>query len=437
MGFFSGLKSFARSAVQAASSAWNTAKEWAGKAVGWMAEKAEGFVDGVKKAWETVKPYVDKIRLGLKAAAAATPIPWLRAALVTLDKALGALTAFENSPIARKVDAAIKWAIELAKRWQAAAREREAAAQAQAQAQEQPADDVLDADELELAKRHQETFRFAEREMGSEEQRHQMALASAINDFEIAKADTARAIKAEPADFEHYLRLRASQKLLGMADAKFRAAQSVDDLSADDLFLVRIASDLIKEKPELSAEAAARLDRLLADRYGKALQPFVFEELVASWAKRAEALEKQWELDNRDHARNSMLLKNLGLAKEIQNELSAEEAAMFSKLEREVPQDKLKLDALAQNQRDIQRYVGAAEGFLQLLEKTPEQLEEEDRDFLLDDGPRVGKLLIECAEQNLPFSQLDAEDKALVNDFANAFRKESKNRMKDLLEVTA
>lgn len=439
MGFFSGLKRFASSAVQAVSSAWNTAKEWAGKAVGWMAEKAEGFVDGVKKAWETVRPYIDKIRLGLKAAAAATPIPWLRAALVTLDKALGALTAFENSPIAKKVDAAIKWSIELAKRWQAAAREREAAARAQQQEQEQAqaADDVLDADELDLAKRHQETFRFAEREMGSEEQRHQMALAAAINDFEIAKADTTRAIKAEPADFEHYLRLRASQKLLGMADAKFRAAQSVDDLSADDLFLVRIASDLIKDKPELSAEAAARLDRLLAERYGKALQPFVFEELVASWAKRAEALENQWGLANREHARNSMLLKNLGLAKEIQNELSAEEATMFDELERKVPEDKLKLDALAQSQRDIQRYVGAAEGFLQLLEKTPAQLEEEDRDFLLEDGPRVGKLLIECAEQNVPFSELDAEDKALVNDFANAFRKESKNRMKDLLEVTA
>ncbi len=435
MGLFSSLKSFASSAVRVASSALNTAKEWAGKAIGWMAEKAEGFVDGVKKAWQAVKPYVGVIRLALQNAAKAMPIPWVRTALVALDTALGALTAFENSPIAKKIDAAIKWSIELAKRWQAARKDAETAAQDQMQ--EQAAADVLGEEELDLAKRHQETFRFAEREVVAEEQRHHVALASAINDFEIAKADMAKAVDADPVDFEHYLRLRATQKLLNMADKTFRAAQSMEDLSADDLFMVRIASDLIKDNPELSAQAAARLDRLLTERYGKALQPFVFEELVASWAKRAEVLEKQWELDNRAHAKDSMLLKNLSLAKEIQSELSADEASMLSELEHKVPQAKRSLDALAQSQRDIQRYVGAAEGFLQLLEKTPEQLEEEERDFLLDDGPRVGKLLIECAEMNLPFSELDGEDKTLVNDFANAFRKEAKNRMKDLLEVTA
>lgn len=433
MGFWSGLKSVASSAGRALSSAWDKAKEWAGQGLEVLAEKAEGFVDGVKNAWKTVKPYVEKARIALKIAAAATPIPWLRTALVMLDKALGALTAFENSPIAKKVEAAIKWSIELAKRWQASRKKGATANEVQASAEA----DVLEGDELKEARKHQETFRFAEREMVSEEQRHQMELASAINDFEIAKADMAKAIDTEPANFEYYLRLRATQKLLSMADKKFRAAQSVDDLSADDLFLVRIASDLIKENPELSKNAAVRLDRLLTERYGKALQPFVFEELVASWAKRADVLEKQWELDNRALAKDNMLLKNLSVAKEIQSELSADEATMLSELEVKVPQAKRKLDALAQNQRDIQRYVGAAEGFLQLLEKTPEQLEEEEREFLLEDGPHVGRLLIGCAEQNTPFSELDKEDKDLITDFANVFRKDSKNRMKEILEVTA
>lgn len=435
MGFFSSIGNFVSSAVSsvasAASSAWNTAKECAGAVMGWMAEKAEGFVDGVKKAWQVVKPHIDKIRMGLRAAAAAVPIPWLKAALVMLDNGIGALTAFENSPIAKKVDAAIKWSIELAKRWQAGRK------LAQAQAETQEMDDLLDENELAQAKRHQETFRFAEREMVPEEQRHQMELASAINDFEVAKADMAKAIAAGPSDFEHYLRLRATQKLMKMADKTFRAAQTVDDLSADDLFLVRIASDLIKDKPELGKEAAARLDRLLTERYNKKLQPFVFEELVASWAKRAEALENQWSLDNRTHAKDSMLLKNLTLARNIQGELSSEEAAMLADLEQRVPQAKGKLDALAQSQRDIQRYVGAAEGFLQLLEKTPEQLEAEDRDFLVDDGPVVGKLLIECADKDIAFNQLSDENKSLINDFANAFRKDSQQRMKEILEVAA
>ncbi|TXG00187.1 hypothetical protein [Massilia arenae] len=435
MGFFSSLGSFVSSAVSsvasAASSAWSAAKEWAGAAMGWMAEKAEGFVDGVKKAWQVVKPHIDKIRMGLRAAAEAVPIPWLKTALSMLDKGIGALTAFENSPIAKKVDAAIKWSIEMAKRWQAGRKQTEA------QAEAQEIDDLLDETELAQAKRHQETFRFAEREVVPEEQRHQMELAAAINDFEVAKADMAKAIAAGPADFEHYLRLRATQKLMKMADKAFRAAQSVDDLSADDLFLVRIASDLIKDKPELSREAAARLDRLLTERYNKKLQPFVFEELVASWAKRAEALGNQWSLDNLVHAKDTMLLKNLTIARDIQGELSPEEAAMLAELEQRVPQEKGKLDALAQNQRDIQRYVGAAEGFLQLLEKTPEQLEAEDRDFLQEDGPAVGKLLIECADKEIAFNQLSDEEKALINDFANAFRKDSQQRMKEILEVAA
>jgi len=423
MGILDSFKSACRAVGQAVSDTWAAAKRHAGEAISWMAEKAEGFVDGVKNVWQVVKPFVDHIRAGLLAAADIVKIPWLKAALIGLEKVVGALVAFENSPIAKKVDEAIKWAIKLAQRWQAS---RTA----------QAADEVLNEEEMNQARRHQETFRFAEREVVPEDERHQLELAAAINDFEIAKADVSKAIEAAPTDFEHYLRLRATQKLLKMADQKFRAATSIDELTADDLFLVRIASDLIKQNPELTQEAAVRLDRLLKARFGKALEPFVFEELVASWAKRSEVLENQWTMNNRAHAKEAMLFKSLSLAKEIQNQLSDEEAAALSELTVKVPAMKRELDALAQTQRDIQRYVGAAEGFLQLLEKEPAQLEAEDRDFLLEDGPRVGKLLIACAERSTPFDQLDSEDQALVTDFANVFRQDSKNRMQQILEVT-
>lgn len=428
MGFWDGMKSAMGSVTQVVSSGWDSAKRVAGEAIGWMAENAEGFVDGVKKTWQAVKPYVDHIRAGLLAAEKLVTIPWLKSALVALEKVIGMLVAFENSPIAKMVDEAIKWSIKLAQRWQAG---RAASADAV-----QAADGVLGETELAQARKHQVTFRSAEREVVPEADRQLLELAAAINDFEIAKADVDKAIRAEPADFEYYLRLRATQKLLKMAEQKFRAAQSIGELAADDLFMVRIAADLIKPDPELSQESAARLDRLLQACYGKALQPFVFEELVASWAKRSEVLEKQWATDNLAHAKDSMLLKGLILAKEVQNELSAEEAAMLADLSIKVPERKQQLDALAQNQRDIQRYVGAAEGFLQLLEKSPQQLEDEGRDFLLDDGPRVGKLLIACAERHIAFSQLESEDQALITDFANAFRKESKIRMQEVLEVT-
>ncbi|MVW64217.1 hypothetical protein GPY61_30245 [Massilia sp. NEAU-DD11] len=435
MGFFSSawnsIKSAATAVGRAATAAWGAAKEVAGKAIEWMAEKAEHFVNDVKKAWAAVKPYVTVIRTTLQTAAAMVPVPWVRAALLALDKALGALTAFENSPIAKKIDAAIQWAIKMAKRLQESKKGKTETAG------EQAATDELTDEELNLAKQHQETFRFAERESFTSTARYQLELAAALNDFQIAQTELAKTIDAAPADFEHYLRLRATQKLLDMADKKFRSAATIDDLSADDLFLVRIASDLIKPSPELSQEAAARLDRVLSERYGKKLAPFVFEEMIASWAKRAEVMENQWTANNRSYVKDNMLLKRLTLAQEIQGELAPEEAAQLEQLRKEVPAKKQELDALAEHQHDLERYVGAAEGFLQLLEKTPEQLEEEERDYLLDDGPRVGQILIDCAQHDTPFAALDDEARALVIDFANAFSTDSKNRMKDILEVTA
>lgn len=431
MGFFDSVRSAFRSAGSMLDSVVDRVKDVASQAVGWMAEKAERLVGGLKEAWQAVKPHVEQVRTALRAAAAAAPIPWLKSALTMLDVGLGALTAFENSPIAKKVDAAIKWSIELAKRWQGKKVDREEQREQQEQDNEH-----LNAEELKAAKDHQETFRFAEREAATEVQRHQLEIAAAINDFEIAKTDLSNAIELAPTDFEHYLRLRATQKLLNMADKKFRSAKSVDDLSADDLFLVRIASDLIKAKPELNQQAAVRLDRLLTERYGKKLTPFVFEELVASWAKRAEALGTQWEDANRQYAKNKMLLKRLSLAKKIQQELSEEEAAELVSLEADVPHQKQALDALATQQQDIKTYVGAVEGFLQLLEKTPGQIEQENRGYLIERGAEVGKLLIDCAKSDKPFSDLAPHEQSLITDYANIFQSESQDRMKALLEVT-
>lgn len=432
MGWFSSACSFVSSAVSSVASAvssgvrsaYNAAKNIAGRAVGWIADKAEGFVDGVKNIWNTIKPYVGQIRTALQAAALATKgIPWLSGALTLLDKGLGALTAFENSPIAKKVNDAINWAIKLAQRWQGKNQEKERT--------------PLSEEELEEARRHQENLRFTEREVVSDEQRHQLELAAVFNDFEIATADLTKAIDAAPEDFEHYLRLRATQKLLTISDKKFRSAKTVDDLSADDIFLVRIASDLMKPSPELSQSAALRLDRVLTEKYGKKLLPFVFEELIASWAKRAEVLENQWKKDNKDYAKDISLFKFLRGAKDIQSELSAQEEEQLTALQRTLPEQKAALDALATKQRDIERYTNAAEGLLQVLEKTEEEIITEDRQYLLDDSTHVGQLLIDSAQNGKPFSALCAEDQSLMTDYANIFKNESKARMKGLLEVTA
>lgn len=422
MGWLSDAVSWVSNKV---SSAYNTAREFAGQAIGWMAEKAEGFVNGVKKVWQTVKPYVEYVRAGLRKAAGATKsIPWLSGALTFLDMGLGALTAFENSPIAKKIDVAIKWSIQLAKRWQERQRNKEV-------------EEELTDQELAEARQHQKTMRVAEREALSEEERLRLELTSAINDYEIARKDLALTIEAGPADTEHYLRLRATQKLLKMSDQKFRSAKSIDDLGTDDLFMVRVASDLIKPDMSLSKTAAERLDRLLLEEHGKTLQSFVYEELIASWKKQAATLEAEFNEANKVLAKMKVDLRRLEIAKKIQTELDGKEAAELASLEKAVPAQEDSLNGIATRRRDTDRYADAAEGFLQLLEKSEEQLEQEDRGYVIDEGAAVGKIIVEVADQNMPFSQLKPEDQSLITDFANIFRKEAQQRMESVLEMTA
>ena len=61
MGLGSFLGRVASSISSAVSSAWSSAKEIAGKAVSWMADKAESFVGKVKDIWEKVKPIVKNV----------------------------------------------------------------------------------------------------------------------------------------------------------------------------------------------------------------------------------------------------------------------------------------------------------------------------------------------------------------------------------------
>ncbi|HGY5997726.1 TPA: hypothetical protein ACNV5A_004373, partial [Aeromonas hydrophila] len=289
MGFFSFCRSVGSAISRGASALYNKAKEVAGEAIGWMAEKAEGFVQSTKAAWQVVKPYVQKAQEFIRAAAAVAPLPWLKSALLALDRGITALFAFENSPIAKKIDSAIKWATELAKRWQAS---RQKAQSAQQHSADQ--EDELTDEELAIAQKHQATFRSIEIELDDAQARETCELAASINDFKIAKTLLAKALEGDPADFEHYLRLRATQKLLKMADTTFQNAKTIDDIGTDVLFLVRTASNLVKVNPELSMAAAKKLDVVLKEQYGTTLAPFVFEEMVGSWGAMAKDLNTQW-----------------------------------------------------------------------------------------------------------------------------------------------
>lgn len=427
MGLLSGISRVFTAAIDIAATGASvvirTAKKVAAEAISWLADKSEKFVDDVKATWPKVKPYIEKAHLATKAFANKVPVPWIKTLLLSVDKALDALFALENSPILQHLEKAIRFAAKLARHWRVSV--------------ESEAEAATEEFDVAEARKHQRAFRRAEPELKGSAAASPVSVWAAINDLEIAKHDLAKAIETPPADFEHYLRIRATQKLVGLSEQRFRQAKKVEDLDQDDLLVLKIASGLIQPEPALSDEAAAKLDAFLQRRHATRLMPFIYTELVVNWEQTREDVEAKWERRNVEQAKDAVLYKRLKIALDIQGELDAEESALLAQLDKSVPAGRRALDDLATRSRDLEQLVGAAEGFLQFLEKDEEQIRKDDQTYLLKSGPEVGRLLIKCAEKNLSISELSEDEQASITAFANIFRAAAKTRMENAVQVPA
>ena len=72
-----------------------------------------------------------------------------------------------------------------------------------------------------------------------------------------------------------------------------------------------------------------------------------------------------------------------------------------------------------------------------MLDKEHEQIVNEGREYLIEEGADVGRLLIKCAEEGVAFSKLSEEEQSLITDYSNIFKSESRDRMQRVLEVAA
>jgi hypothetical protein len=403
MGWFSGLTSFVSSVASAATNVVRSA-------VSWIADKGEAFIGTVKETYAKVKPFLQKISPFLSQVAAAAPFPWLKDAILAVDKGLSALLALENSPILKQVERAALWVIDLAKRL----------------------DRKLNAHEEAEAREHQQAFAAARAASKGSADAHTFDVAAMLNELALVKTGIANLIEdGDFQGFEHYLRLRATQKLMRTVEDALTGAGTLEQIAADDIFLVQVGATLLSDAPAMSEAEAARLDRIVQARYGKKLTPFVFEEMSKMWQLALSDDERLWK-------RNA---QTLNAAKAKMSRLKLE--ALVSAL---APQEQAELDALLASvpaaiaanddlmKRNVERehYVSATEGFLQLLEKTPEQLRAADQEYLLDQGAEVGALLTECAQKNLRWADLSEEQRGLIADFANIFRADSIKRGQEL-----
>lgn len=402
-----------------ASSAWESTKRIAGKALDFMADKAESFVGTIKEVWEKAKPIIENVirpgvQLAAKWAAVNLPtFPWVSGALTAFDKALGVLVAWDKTDMAKKVDAAIKWAISKARDlrniW-------------------------LSAAEMTEAEEHEEVLREARGTVRGEAAQG-IDLALLITNY----AQLASRIKDvlennNISDFQHYLRLRAAQKLLNDTEQRLTEAQDISAIDDDDLFLTEIAAELLKALPQISDGQAQRLDEIILQRFGKKLIPFVFEELIIAWGVNLGALEKEWKKLNDNLSKKKVEMRRLETSQRLA-ELSPEESALLAKLKAELPKLNAKMEQKRKKTSEMRNYVFAAEGFLQMLEKDPEAYA--GKEYLLEDSATVGMLIIDCAQHGKRWEDLSEDEQSLIIDFANIFEEASRARAAQLVEVAA
>lgn len=423
MGLWSGFSNFCSSVASAvtstASRVWNGIKETAAKTVSWMAEKAETFVGSVKSVWEKVKPFISNVirpivQNAAKLAEKMLPqFPWVGGALKALDKALGLLVEWDKSDLAKRIGKAIEWSINKAK---------------------QLKDLFLTPEEMDEASEHEQALREARNQMRGEAA-SAVDLASLITLY----AQLSTRIKdvldnIQINDFEHYLRLRASQKLLKDAEQHLTRAQDIDTITDDDLFLIETGNELLKPNPQLSDDATQRLDRVVMARFGKKLIPFVFEEMIMAWGYNLQDMENEWKSLNDGLSKEQVLLRRLQIGQRL-GDLQEDEVPMLNELEARLPVQQAEMEAKRKRTNEMRNYVFAAEGFLQMLEKEPEEFA--DQEYLMEDSSTVGMIIIECAQFGKRWEELNTEQQSLIIDFANIFEKASRARASKLVEVAA
>lgn len=424
MGFWSSVGSFCSSCVSAvssvASSVYETvsdgiswAKEKVSQAVGYMAEKAEGFVGSIVDVWNTVKPYIKNIRTTLKVIGNHLPYPWMKTAIALLDAGLGHLEKMEESTLAKKLQIAINWTITTARKLKGL---------------------ILTEEEMEEAKKHKEVFKKASAILPNEGRRA-ISTAEMLLDYSMVQKEIDSLLASEQfSDFEHYLRLRATQKLLKSAEETFDTAENIDDIKEDDVFMLGVAAQLLAPTPTLNENDAIRLDSIVLNKFGKKLIPFVFEEMIIVWGVNLKVLEIEWAERNKSVSKEIVAHRKLETCKRVSG-LSEEEEVLYQKSSTALQKSKQELEEMANSKREMRNYVYAAEGFLQVLEKSAEQLEEEDKLYLAEEGGHVGMIIIDCAQHGKKWVDLTSEEQSLVLDFANIFEDASKARAEQIVEV--
>lgn len=413
----SGIGSVARGVVGGISRAFSWAKEKAAQACDWIAEKGERFIDNVKEVYQKVKPFLQMAKPWIDTVARAISpyFPWVSAAITVVGEVIDGLLTLENSPVAKKVEQGLRWVIKVAQ----FIRER-----------------YLNKKEMEEAEEHQREFNeFLESEYArrlSLEQRQAIELQQMLNNYALVKTRLRDILEMGVPDFQAYLRLRAVQQLLDNAEKQLNEAQHISDILDDDKFLVNIAEQMLSTT-ELSGSDAQRLDKIVKQRFGTSLLPFVFNELLKVWFVKYIDLEKEWKEISAEVSKLKVQRTRLETNKKISG-LTEQETKEYHDICAKFAGQETKLKRTGKERLSMKNYLFAAEGFMQILEKSEEELIAEDKDYLLEDTTEVASIIMRVAQNNIDWDSLEKEEQSIINDYSLIFQKEGRERMERLLK---
>lgn len=412
-----GAKTVVKGAVEVGKKIINSVKEKVAKACTWVAEKGEKFVEGVKKTWNKTKKYAKTASTILKIGAMIIPIPVFQAAALTiasgLDKMVFIMNKVEKAPWVKKFAEGAQYVIKAAK----FIKER-----------------FLTPEEFTKAKEYQEVFEKASEQNLNTEQRQALQMAQLINNYGIVKVQLRDALEWGVTDFNHYLRLRATQKLLNEAEAKLNQAKDVKDVSADDIFLIKMGEQLLSaDEPTMLDADIIKLNDIVIERMGKPLLPFVFEEMMLVWVQKQQSLEQEWQSTSKELSTIKVQKNRLEVQRKISG-LTGEEETTYNELNAKLTGTQTKLSRLEKECRSMTSYVYAAEGFMQILEKDEQMLQEEGKDYLLDDSAEIAQIIMRVAENNADWDTLTEDEQFLITDYANIFQQEGKQRAQALAQ---
>jgi hypothetical protein len=392
---------------------YSAAKAVCRDALVWMADKGHAFVDRIKDTYAAVRPF---LAAALQVAASgveyvARHVPWLHAGVVVINRTLDFVLRVAEGPLARLVEAAVRWVFDVSR---------------------YIVDNYLAKDVWAQAELHRTYLAQAVDLPDIEAEGEQVLNAAAtFLDFEITRAKIADVLNtAAIDDLSHYLRLRAAGKLMDLVSQKYRAASTHAELSQEEAFLVRCGRQLIAPIPSLAPEDMKNLDDLVRIKLGRPLLPLVFEELLTAWAARIGKLDGDWRRLEARLARDKAALSQLNIRQRFG--LTPSEQGQRTALMSEVPQLEQQSDAALQRRLEMEKYVFAGEGLLSILEYPEDTLDAEDTAYLAEAASRVGPVIIACAEYGRAWADLKPEDQRIVSHFAAKYEKTFRERYQQM-----